>query len=282
MLIVVCELLLTVSCVLTSVAHSIDFFLYCFIHCETLERPVDTNCCLRESLVIKESWNYFVCFCVLFCFFKIRCWMFVSLCKQWIILFHVNVYLHRFIVFSFLSVPPPLQPTYNSASLFRFLHHKIILPTQLAPSAAAMPRCLGGAVGVGLTRWWDDLITGYSQTKLYFQVLWLRLFNPPVPSLLSSWLRRRCSSGQFLLSAVISGFSSVSSQQLFFQAASPVEGRCICLPSLFSSRLFHSSPRLSPSHLMSPPPLKLGGVSSSSCFCYFAMQSGVLLWQRFF
>lgn len=33
-----------------------SWFLYIFTHCETLE-PVDTNCCLRESLVIKEVLN---------------------------------------------------------------------------------------------------------------------------------------------------------------------------------------------------------------------------------
>ena len=52
---------------MTFVAHSkkLIFVPFYFIHCEMLEGPVDTNCCLRESLVInvlKMSFNVFFCF----------------------------------------------------------------------------------------------------------------------------------------------------------------------------------------------------------------------------
>lgn len=47
-------------------------------------------------------------------------------------------------------------------------------------------RCCGSGCSI---LWWTSLTAG-----------------PPAPPLLSFWLGRRCSSGQFLLSAVISGF----------------------------------------------------------------------------
>ena len=56
---------------------------------------------------------------------------------------------------------------------------KIILTTQLA-STLTIPPHPGGAVTVLLTMCLDELIAVYSQTKLYFQVLWLWLFNPSV------------------------------------------------------------------------------------------------------
>lgn len=152
---------------------------------------------------------------------------------------------------------------------------KIILTTQLA-STLAIPQCLGGATTVLLTLCLDNLITVYSQTKLYFQVLWLWLFNPSVrpyseqgcrvPALLSFWLGRRYSSGRFFIVCCHQWLSCVSSQQLFFQAASPVEGSCILLRLCFCLVPAHfMSPCLFPSHPTSPVLLnstasQLGGV----------------------
>lgn len=71
LIIVVCELLFTESCLMIFVAHSkTDFVPFYFIHCETLEQHVDTNCCLRENLVIKKSLEMMndVCFLLLFDF----------------------------------------------------------------------------------------------------------------------------------------------------------------------------------------------------------------------
>lgn len=56
---------------------------------------------------------------------------------------------------------------------------KIILTTQLASTLSIAQR-LGGAVTVLLALCFNDLITVYSQTKLYFQVLWLWQSNPSV------------------------------------------------------------------------------------------------------
>lgn len=57
LIIIVCELLFTKSCLMTCVAHSETDFctvLFYSLRDVRLEQPVDTNCCLRERVVINE------------------------------------------------------------------------------------------------------------------------------------------------------------------------------------------------------------------------------------
>lgn len=134
--------------------------------------------------------------------------------------------------------------TYNSASLFRFLFSACQNNPDHPISSHPHPfaQWLGGAAAVILTLCLDDLITVCPQTKLYFQVLRLWPFNPPqtllraglpVPVLLSSWLGRRYSSGQFLLSAVVSGFPLSPLNNYFSRLLPPVEASCILLRLCF-------------------------------------------------
>lgn len=89
-------------------------------------------------------------------------------------------------------------------------------------------------------------------------LLWTSLTaGQPVPPLLSLWLGRRCSSGQFLLSAVISGFP-LSPLNNYFSRLLPLWREAAFYPSLFLSHSFHCSAQFvspclfPPSHPTSP------------------------------
>lgn len=87
---------------------------------------------------------------------------------------------------------------------------KIILTTQLA-GTRAISQCLGGVIDPVFRRLNNSL---FPDEDLFRCCGWGRSIPSwtsltaglPAPPLLSFWLGRRCSSGQFLLSAVISGF----------------------------------------------------------------------------